>query len=302
MPTPNFTETNVAPSAIAPSWAEVNTSPTARAPAFAESGAAATPKAQAFGESGVAATPVAPAFAESGAAAAPKAPAFSESGVAPTAVAPSFGHSGAAAGVKDPAFPESGVAPTAVAPAFSESGAAAVAKAPAYAESGAAAGTKAPAFAESNATPGAIAPTGDTPTNAVPRLRNFFPGALANLDETMIPAYLPFSGDFVVNQLFGYFKMLDTRLLTEVQAFVQEAPTGSDATFQLVDAAGAPIVDSFGHPVVVTIPNGQTSYDLVLGTPISIAAGGTIQGKWTAVGSTTPGGYLTAVLVLKQPA
>jgi hypothetical protein len=98
-------------------------------------------------------------------------------------------------------------------------------------------------------------------------------------------------GTAQLNNFFGFFKCSTTTKWTRAQLFAQTAPVGSALTITFVNGAGT----SLG--VTATIPDGSNYAETVFGSTLTLAPGDIVRCKITAVGSTTPGGYVTVNLM-----
>ena len=104
---------------------------------------------------------------------------------------------------------------------------------------------------------------------------------------------LLFFGDLVDEQLFGYFKANAACSIVGVQLTAQEAPAGAAVTMDLVYGADAE------QTKIATLADGASVQETIFATPLAVAEGGVIRGKIKSIGSGSPGGYLTANLIIK---
>ena len=140
-------------------------------------------------------------------------------------------------------------------------------------------------------------PESGTLTSSVPDISTL--SQAPALSDNMLTPSLYNAGLLTLNQIFGYFKVPMISSLIAVNVSAQEAPVGSSCTIGLVDGSGNPILDSTATPVTISLTAGSTVNQVTLANPVALAAGAVIQGKVTAVGSTSAGGYVTITPVLR---
>lgn len=98
-------------------------------------------------------------------------------------------------------------------------------------------------------------------------------------------------GSVVLNSTYGYFQTSTNTTVSRAQIACQTAPVGSALTITFVDGSGT----SLG--VTATVAAGADYQETLFGSPVTFPAGTIIRAKVTAVGSTTPGGYLVINLL-----
>lgn len=101
-----------------------------------------------------------------------------------------------------------------------------------------------------------------------------------------------FTGNAVVDQIFGYFLPASNINIVGLQIFAQIVPVGSAITIDIVNSAGVE------QSKIATLAAGVTHQATTFGTPLAVVGGSFIQLKIKTRGSTTPGGYLSCALVL----
>ncbi|MBC8009151.1 MAG: hypothetical protein H7067_03535 [Burkholderiales bacterium] len=126
---------------------------------------------------------------------------------------------------------------------------------------------------------------------SAPQLVAYTPTIPDPTDRAMHTATFYFTGNLTVAQAFGLYKSPSAVVIRGVQLAAQTAPVGSVVIIELVDADGV----SLGR--TATLPAGALYADITFGTPLSLGANTIIRAKVTAVGSTTPGGYLQVTLL-----
>lgn len=103
------------------------------------------------------------------------------------------------------------------------------------------------------------------------------------------PAIQP--GDLAVDQLIGYFKPLKACNVVGIDYALGDAPVGAQVSLDVT-------VNGVVQAQVVNIAAGVAAGQGMLGAPVSLAAGDVLRVKVLGVGSTTPGAYLTANLII----
>lgn len=103
---------------------------------------------------------------------------------------------------------------------------------------------------------------------------------------------IPFFGDVVLNQVFGYFSPPSNLNVLGMQIFAQEIPTGANVTVDIVNSSGVE------QTKIGTLNAGNSYQTTTFGSPLAVTGGDFIQLKIKSVGSGVPGGWLTVALVL----
>ncbi len=288
MPTPDYSHSNTAPTAIPrPSQEPDNAAPTAAGPG--------APVLTDANPSGVG-TP-APAFDNT------------EPAEVGTAAPELTGH--APAGIALPGMTPSDAAPAGVplAPAAHDNTApGAVAGAVPDFTTGAPAGIALPVMTPSDAAPAGVplasaahdntAPVGrtlpsTTGTENTPQPVNYAPIIPDPTDPTMHTAPLHNAGNVILNQAFGYYRAPAAGVIKAIHLYAQKAPVGADIVLELVDVDGASFERS------VSLPDGQHFAEAVLTPAHPVPAGTIVRLKPTQIGSDQPGAWLTANLVVQ---
>jgi hypothetical protein len=132
-----------------------------------------------------------------------------------------------------------------------------------------------------------------TPTANVPQLVAYSPNLAPPTDDTMLTPALLFAGQLTAAQLFGFYKPATVVAVLGVQLNAQVAPVGADVIIELVDSDGT------GLGRTATLPAGEAFAAVTFGTPLPLAANTLLRGKVTQVGSSTPGSFLTANLIVQ---
>ena len=105
-------------------------------------------------------------------------------------------------------------------------------------------------------------------------------------------------GDAVVNNQFGGFNPTVNGTIIGVELHAGIGPVGSGVTVELgtmVSGTFTPIAGSSA-----TIADGGYGVRVIFGTPIAVTAGVIIRAMVTAIGSTTPGSWLTMRLLFQS--
>jgi hypothetical protein len=108
---------------------------------------------------------------------------------------------------------------------------------------------------------------------------------------TRIYVPLPFFGELTDEQVFGYFKANVAVNVIGTLVTAQDAPTGSSATFDIVNGANTE------QSLISTLVAGDTEQETIFGSPLTLAAGEVCRAKVKSVGSTLPGGWVTLTLI-----
>jgi len=98
-------------------------------------------------------------------------------------------------------------------------------------------------------------------------------------------------GTAQLNQTYGFFETSTSTTVSRAQIACQTAPVGSNLTVTFVDGSGT----SLG--ITATVTAGSEYGETVFSSPVTLPANTIIRAKITAVGSTTPGGYLVINLL-----
>lgn len=97
-------------------------------------------------------------------------------------------------------------------------------------------------------------------------------------------------GSAILNEIFGYFMAPAATNFRKAQISAQEVPTGAAINITLVDGAGV----SLGQVAVLAAGAAFQETDI---SALAVAAGGVVRFKFTLIGSTNPGGYITINLL-----
>lgn len=102
-----------------------------------------------------------------------------------------------------------------------------------------------------------------------------------------------FFGSAIDEQVFGYFYAERAAKILGVQMSAQTAPVGATLTIDLVDANGVE------QSQIASLAAGSKEQRTIFASPFSVSAATAWRGKIKSVGSSTPGGYITANLIIQ---
>lgn len=146
----------------------------------------------------------------------------------------------------------------------------------------------------SNHEPGVVPVPATTGTDSTPQPIGYTPPLGPLSDETMHTPSLHFTGNLSLNQIFGYYVAPAACVVKGVQLFAQKAPAGADVVVTLVDADGNSLSRT------ATLPAGASTTNVTFGTPLPLLNAATVRAKITQVGTgANPGAYLTANLIVQ---
>ncbi len=103
---------------------------------------------------------------------------------------------------------------------------------------------------------------------------------------------VPFFGNAIDEQIFGFFMPASAASISGMQIFAQVVPTGSDLTIDIVNSSGTE------QSKIGTLTAGASHQATTFGSPLAVSGGSFVQLKIKSVGSTIPGGYLGVNLVV----
>lgn len=107
---------------------------------------------------------------------------------------------------------------------------------------------------------------------------------------------LIFHGDLADEQSFGFWSPKIACRILGIQLAAQVAPTGAAVTVDLT-------VGGTEQTKIATLADAASDQETIYGTPLDVAADAAIRAIVKSIGSTEPGGYLTAKLIVQpQPA
>lgn len=149
-------------------------------------------------------------------------------------------------------------------------------------------------FTPDNGAPSARTLSRTRPTDTVPSPIGYAPTIPAPTDESMHTPALIQTGKLVADVIFGFYKTKAAEVILGVQLAIQDLPTGADVIITLVDAEGTTLART------ATLPAGESYKDVPFETPLALLAGAIVRAKVTQVGSTKPGSYLTANLIVQR--
>lgn len=104
---------------------------------------------------------------------------------------------------------------------------------------------------------------------------------------------LMFFGSAIDEQVFGYFYAERACKILGIQLSAQTAPVGAALTVDLVNSSGTE------QSTVATLAAGAKQQRTIFASPLSVSIGTEWRGKIKSVGSSTPGGYITANLIIQ---
>lgn len=104
---------------------------------------------------------------------------------------------------------------------------------------------------------------------------------------------LVFFGECADETIFGYWRAQQDSQVIGMQLSAQESPTGAALTVDLVNGSDVE------QTKIATLADGAVVQETIFGTPLNVAAGGVIKGKFKSVGTTFPGSGLVAALIVK---
>jgi len=106
-------------------------------------------------------------------------------------------------------------------------------------------------------------------------------------------ATFTYVGSAAVDELFGGLEATQALAIIGIQLSAQTPPTGDDIEICLVDGDDAEIAGT-----TAVLSAGESFEDTVFAAAITLITGDRVRAKIKQVGSSTPGGYLNAALVI----
>lgn len=97
-------------------------------------------------------------------------------------------------------------------------------------------------------------------------------------------------GSAILNEIFGYFRAPAATTFRVAQISAQDIPTGAAIIITMVNGAGV----SLG--VTATLASGSSFQETNI-SALALAAGGVVRFKFTQIGVTNAGGYITINLL-----